>query len=90
MGKLYLDENEIVQFDPSHDGASSRQAATGREILRLADLTGELIRRIGKVRTAIGRSDPKGTVEGLLELDRVRFRIRAQARGRSDALSAHN
>ena len=90
MGKLFLDENEIVQFDPSRNGAWSRQAATGRGILRLSDLASQLIQEIGKARAFVGRGDPGETAEGLLELDGVRHRIRAQAHRRPDAVSAHS
>lgn len=90
MGKLFLDENEIVQLDPSWNGAWSRQAATGRGILRLSDLASQLIQEIGRARTLVGRGDPRETAEGLLELDRVRHRVRAQAHRRADAASAHS
>ena len=90
MGKLFLDENEIVQFDPSRNGAWSRQAATGRGILRLSDLASQLIQEIGKARALMGRGTSRETAEGLLELDGIRHRIRAQAHRRADAVSAHS
>ena len=90
MGKLFLDENEVVQFDPSQDGALARQAETGRGILRLAALTEQLIQKVGKARSIVGRDDPRSTAEGLRELASVRQRIRAQARRRASVMSAHS
>lgn len=80
MGKLYLDENDRVQFDPTKDGWFARRAAVGCCLLRLAGTTEQLILASARVRTLTDCADPGAGISGLRDVTAVRQSITSRAR----------
>lgn len=76
MIQIYIDEDDIVRFDATPDGAMARAAHINKGFLAMADNLERLVMLTTSVRRERGLS-VASQVEALLQLERERVGIRS-------------
>lgn len=85
MGTIYLDEHDLVRFDPSPTGETARRAGINRGILKLTTIAAELIVAVERAKTLAGATPQEAATDDFVTLSLIRRQVFLRAERREQA-----